>query len=55
MAGLHASRGQWIEIAEQSQVPYGTVKNIANGHIASPNVEALEALDNCLRKRGQRH
>jgi hypothetical protein len=51
LARLHSLKGEWIEIAAAADVPYGTVKNIANGHIKNPNVEAIEALDLILSKR----
>jgi hypothetical protein len=47
---LHSRKGEWIGIAAAAKVPYGTVKNIANGHIKNPNVEAIEALDRLLSK-----
>jgi hypothetical protein len=51
LARLHARKGEWIAIAAAAEVPYGTLKNIANGHIKNPNVEAIEALDVLLSKR----
>jgi hypothetical protein len=47
---LDARRGEWNEIAAQAKVPYGTVKNIGNRHIKSPNVDAVDALDRFLEK-----
>jgi hypothetical protein len=51
LARLHSRKGEWITIAAAAGVPYGTLKNIANGHIKNPNVEAIEALDRLLSKR----
>jgi hypothetical protein len=51
LARLHSLKGEWIEIAAAAKVPYGTVKNIANGHIKNPSVEAIESLDRLLSKR----
>lgn len=51
LARLDARKGEWKEIANESGVPYGTVKNIATRVIKNPNVEAIGALDRTLTKR----
>lgn len=55
LARLDARKGEWNEIAQESGVPYGTVKNIANRVIKNPSVEALGALDQLLTKRNGKH
>jgi transcriptional regulator with XRE-family HTH domain len=53
LSRLTSAKRTLKDIAAESGVPYGTVKNIANGVIKNPNVEALEALDRTLNRNGK--
>lgn len=48
VARLQALKGRWPAIARQANVPYGSLRKIAEGTTKNPQVRNLETLDRYL-------
>lgn len=49
-ARLERLRGQWQRVANESGVPYKTIKNLMQGKVADPRNSTIERLRNYLRR-----
>lgn len=48
VARLQALKGQWPTVAQESGVPYRTLRKIADGTVKDPRASSLETLDRYL-------
>lgn len=47
-ARLSRLKGQWKRIADESGVPYKTIKNLMQGRVTDPRSSTIERLHNYL-------
>jgi predicted transcriptional regulator len=47
---LQKSKGRWMEIANDTGVPYHTITKIAQGRTENPRINTVDALDKYFRK-----
>lgn len=54
VARLQALKGQWPTVAQESGVPYRTLRKVADGTVKNPWATTLEQLDRYLETHENR-
>lgn len=50
--GIEHCRGEWTDLADESGVPWSSIRKIASGERPNPGVKPANRLYNALVKRG---